>query len=151
MILETLDIDFSLIMKGEYTNYMFSSLISRCNQVQRLKVISKIKDNILEIASHTKGTHPLQILISLSTSEEEESEVFDAIRPFILDLVKVLIIKKDQNGTHFMQKIVSHYSNARFMIVYKIVMNNFLDIVNNKAGVCVVNFSKKDENYYRKM
>ena len=89
-LIDLLQYDFTAIMIGEYTNYMFTSLIGRCTQAQRLQIIKKIIPNIFKIASHSKGTHPLQTLTALTTSAEEQNIIFEGIQGIIPDMIFVI-------------------------------------------------------------
>jgi hypothetical protein len=44
----------------------------------------------------------------------------------------------DPQGTHFIQKIILGFRFENINNIFKIILSNFMKIVNNSSGVCVI-------------
>lgn len=75
---------------------MFQKLIEVCTDKQRSRIVEEVAPFMHDIACNTKGTHSLQALIGLISTEKEEVCVVNSLEK---NLVKVC---KNPNGTHFL-------------------------------------------------
>lgn len=100
------------------------------------------------LACDKKGTHSIQALVSLINCDQEEILVIDTIKNDIFNLIMVFIFthfiniliffNKDNQGTHFIQKIAIRFKEQKLKILFDCVISNFIEIANNSGGVCVV-------------
>lgn len=97
------------------------------------------------LACDKKGTHSIQALVSLINCDQEEILVIDTIKNEIFNLIMVFIFKniliflnKDNQGTHFIQKIAIRFKEQKLKFLFDCVISNFIEIANNSGGVCVV-------------
>ena len=58
------------LITHEYANYMIQKLIGVCSIAQRIKLVGRLQSDIPGIARNKQGTHSLQTLITLFTSDD---------------------------------------------------------------------------------
>jgi len=80
---------------------MVQKLLGVCTLTQRLRIVQRIQADTPGIARNKQGTHSLQTLIALFTSDDEYKLVCDSIKPTFL------LLAQHPNATHFLQKIIS--------------------------------------------
>ena len=52
-------------------------------------------------------------------------------------------IIQDNQGTHFIQKIVIRFKEDRLKPILECIITHFIEISNNSGGVCVVDIYRK--------
>ena len=70
-ILNELSGDFRMIVKNKNGNYFCTDLLKVCDKNQRIKILKELSPTISEDCTDEFGTHPIQNLIELASSEEE--------------------------------------------------------------------------------
>ncbi len=95
---------FSQIIKDKNGNYFCSDLFKLCNYKQRLQILEEISLTLNEDCLDEYGTHPVQNLIEISSTEEEYKLI---LNPFKEESA-ILKAAKNQNGFYVIQKIINH-------------------------------------------
>ena len=80
---------------------MVQKLIGVCSLPQRIRLVQRLQSDIPGIARNKQGTHSLQTLITLFSTDEEYRLATESIQ------TSFLILAQHPNATHFLQKIVS--------------------------------------------
>ena len=111
---------------------MIQKLIGVCSLPQRLKIVERLQPDIPGIARNKQGTHSLQTLITLFTTNEEYHLVTDSIKKSFLTL------SQHPNATHFLQKIISLFPLALTAGFMDIVTQDFLSYAVDKHAMCVI-------------
>ena len=94
--------NFRLVITNKNGNYFCSDLLKVCDQSQRIEILKELSPFISEDCSHEFGTHPIQHLIELSSSEEEYKLLLASFN----DYNKVLLASLNQNGSFVIQKLI---------------------------------------------
>ena len=119
----------------QFGNYLFQVLIDVLTEENLSIFIANISGNIYNICISPHGTRVLQKLIDKVASMPYQ------LKQVVFSLMnsKVIDIMKDPYGNHIIQKFLSRVHNEEDnSFVYDTVINNFMNIVNSKHGVCVV-------------
>lgn len=116
----------------EYANYMIQKLIGVCSLAQRLRIVQRLQADIPGIARNKQGTHSLQTLITLFTTDDEYKLVIDSIKTSFLTLAQ------HPNATHFLQKIISLFPITLTSHFMELVAQDFLSFALDKHAMCVI-------------
>ena len=73
----------------KYGNYFFKSLIINSSPVQRLREIKAIQSVIVDACFNGFGIHPMQALLSLQLSKEEENIIRIGLQGKLVELAQV--------------------------------------------------------------
>lgn len=111
---------------------MIQKLLGVCTLAQRLRIVQRLQADIPGIARNKQGTHSLQTLIALFTSDEEYKLVCDSVRPTFLSLAQ------HPNATHFLQKIISLFPLPHTLQFMTIVNHDLLSFALDKNAMCVI-------------
>jgi hypothetical protein len=120
------------LITHEYANYMVQKLLGVCTLAQRLRIVQRLQADIPGIARNKQGTHSLQTLIALFTSDDEYKQVCDSVRTSYLSLAQ------HPNATHFLQKIIILFPLSQTMDFIHIVNSDFLNFALDKNAMCVI-------------
>ena len=85
-------------------NYIVQEVFKVCSPNDRVQIMEKIKDRIVNLSWHKKGTHTIQTLVLECKTTEEISKLFS-----ILDIEKMQLLSSDSYGTFVMQKVVDKF------------------------------------------
>lgn len=58
------------LITHEYANYMVQKLLGVCTIAQRLRIVQRLQGDVPGIARNKQGTHSLQTLIALFTTDD---------------------------------------------------------------------------------
>ena len=118
------------LMTDLYGNYLCQTLFYTCSADQRLLLLESMKGSLLKIAFHTRGTHALQNLISLSNLREEEAIYREEFSGHTIEM------SKDLNASHIVQRLLTSLSNKYF--ITREILGNVKELALDKLGVCVI-------------
>lgn len=111
---------------------MIQKLIGVCSLAQRLRIVQRLQADIPGIARNKQGTHSLQTLITLFTTDDEYKLVIDSIKTSFLTLAQ------HPNATHFLQKIISLFPITLTSHFMELVAQDFLSFALDKHAMCVI-------------
>ena len=106
-------------------------------------MLSSLEPNLVEVSCHQKGTHALQTLISLCSSQEEEKVYASAFKDRILDL------SYHTNASHVIQKLLSTIRNRHFII--KELIGHARQLAVHKIGLCVIKKAINDPQIFSEL
>ena len=132
IILKKIKSKSSEIMIDKYGNYFFQKLIEFCTPKQRHFLLLSIKDNFVEIANNSFGTHPLQLLIEQICTNKEKEVVLKSIENNELNL------SLDSRGTHVLQKFISCTNDEERLSINQNLLEILPKLINDPFGVCVL-------------
>jgi len=112
------------------------------------KIINSICNDFAFISCSPTGTHSIQSLVELITSNEEWELIEKCLQNNILNLCR------DPNGTHVLQKIISRIREENREQLNQILLNNLNTLVIDQHGMCVIKqfiLSNKNEEIRSKI
>ena len=134
LIIKELKGQFRNVIKNRNGNYFFSDLLKVCNQEQRIEILKELSPYISEDCSHEFGTHPIQHLIELSSSEEEYKLLLASFN----DYNKVLLASLNQNGSFVIQKLIVNIPE-KIRIQFNCIFVQFICVLSRDMyGLCAV-------------
>ena len=129
-IVSALKPKISELMIDVYGNYICQTLFHTCPADQRLELLIAMKGSFVKIAFHSRGTHALQNLIAMANLKEEEEVYCQEFSG------NVLLMVKDGNASHVLQKLLTSLRNRYFII--KEILGHVKELALDKLGVCVL-------------
>lgn len=124
--------DMKNIMIDIYGNYFLQKLIMICSSNHREEILLQIKDDFIKISCDSIGTHSIQTLVEVKNTIQEESLLLSIILP------KAILLSKDINGTHVMQKIISTIQSSHRNELNNLILNSLSLLIYDQNGVCVI-------------
>ena len=100
--------------------------------LDRIDLLTQIKDSFIIFALDSVGTYPIQAIIEQVNSIPEKQFIIDAITPNIETFCF------DTYGTHILEKILNNFEEEYTSIIYDFVLDNFLRLATNTNGICIV-------------
>lgn len=95
-------------------------------------MLERIGPRLATIACDKRGTHALQALIGLLSSEDEQEVLVRSIEEHVLQLCM------DPNGTHVVQRLLSCFSQSLTDWIYGPVVRHLVDVAHHPHGLCVL-------------
>jgi len=125
---------FRTVIMNKNGNYFCSDLLKVCTQEQRIEILKELSPFISEDCTHEFGTHPIQNLIELSSSEEEYKLLLFSFN----DYNKVLLASLNQNGSFVIQKLIVNIPE-KIRIQFNQIFVQFICILSRDMyGLCAV-------------
>ena len=131
-IIKELSGKFRTIIKNRNGNYFCSDLLKVCNAEQRIIILKELSNTLNEDCIDEFGTHPIQNLIELSSSEEEYKLLLFSFD----DYNKVLMASLNQNGSFVIQKLIVYIPEKMRMEFNNIFVKLFCILSRDMYGVC---------------
>ena len=123
-----------MIVKNKNGNYFCTDLLKVCDKNQRIKILKELSPTISEDCTDEFGTHPIQNLIELASSEEE----YNLLLASFNDLNRILMASLNQNGSYVIQKLIVHIPE-KFRMEFNLMFVKFVCILSRDMfGVCTV-------------
>ena len=143
LIIKELKGQFRNVIKNRNGNYFFSDLLKVCNQEQRIEILKELSPYISEDCSHEFGTHPIQHLIELSSSEEEYKLLLASFN----DYNKVLLASLNQNGSFVIQKLIVNIPE-KIRIQFNCIFVQFICVLSSDMNISK-NLKEEAKNIYK--
>ena len=125
---------FRTVIMNKNGNYFCSDLLKVCSQEQRIEILKELSPFISEDCTHEFGTHPIQNLIELSSSEEEYKLLLASFN----DYNKVLLASLSQNGSFVIQKLIVNIPEKIRFQFNQIIVQFICILSRDMYGLCVV-------------
>lgn len=74
----------------------------------------------------------MQCLIEMINTPQEEHELREGIKPYVVDMAFSL------NGTHVLLKVLLCLNNDSLNFIYRPIIDNFFDLAMDQNGLCVI-------------
>ena len=134
LIIKELSGTFSAIIKNKNGNYFCSDLLKVCNKTQRLKILTELSKTLSEDCTDEFGTHPIQNLIEMASSEEEYKLILASFN----DFNNILMASLNQNGSFVVQKLIVHIPEQLRTEFNSIFVKLICILSRDMYGVCTV-------------
>jgi len=115
-----------------YANYMVQTLMQNCSSEQRYRLLQRIAPSMIKIACHKKGTHSLQVIVTLMHKEAEHQLIKEAFKDCVADLAV------DPCATHVIQKLITIIPIENIDFIYEPLVRNFLNVAKHSYGILVI-------------
>jgi len=115
-----------------YANYMVQTLMQNCSSEQRYRLLQRIAPSMIKIACHKKGTHSLQVIVTLMHKEAEHQIIKEAFKDCVADLAV------DPCATHVIQKLITIIPIENIDFIYEPLVRNFLNVAKHSYGILVI-------------
>ena len=134
LIIKELTGMFSVIIKNKNGNYFCSDLLKVCNKTQKLKILTELSKTLSEDCTDEFGTHPIQNIIEMASSEEEYKLILTSFN----DFNNILMASLNQNGSFVIQKLIVHIPE-KFRTEFNSIFVKLICILSRDMyGVCTV-------------
>lgn len=132
VILQEIEQDIATLICDAYGNYLCSAAFQATSLAQRRRMLERIGPRLATIACDKRGTHALQALIGLLSSEDEQEILVRSIEPHVLQLCM------DPNGTHVVQRLLSCFTQTLTDWIYGPVVQSLAEVAHHPHGLCVL-------------
>ena len=118
-----------------FGNCLIKAMLEKLNDNNIEIFINLIKDPFYDICLSEPGSRSIQILMEIICDKPVLLNQFI----FCLNNKNIGILFKANYGNHILQKYLSLVKNKEHTyFIYNYIFNNFLDIIKDKHGVCVI-------------
>lgn len=125
--------DCEELMVDPFGNYFLQKLFDLCSEEQRNQLIRAVAPKMVTIALNTHGTRAMQKLVETLREPEQVQLVAESLAP------GALLMIKDLNGNHVIQKSLQRMDEADKQFIYDTVCSNILDVASHsRHGCCVL-------------
>lgn len=130
-LIQELSESFSALIQNQFGNYFVQTLFSHCDYNQRVEILNLIKPCIVELVRTQEGTFTLQYFINYLTPEEVQL-LYENIEN------EIIALSFNEYATHFVRKLIKEMPLALIKKSYEIFKHYFVDLAENKKGICVL-------------
>ena len=132
LLINSIGKNISIPMMDMYGNYFIQELIQGCSQIQIKMIIENITESFHKIALDYSGTHVLQSLLDMITSDEDQLRILSMIKGHELEMAY------DNNATHVLQKILSTIKDTFRSELNAIIIKDLKNLSLDSNGICLV-------------
>ena len=134
LIIKEMSGTFSENIKNKNGNYFCSDLFKVCDKNQRIIILEELKNTLSDDCIDEYGTHPIQNLVELASSEEEYKLILFSFK----DYNKILNASLNPNGSYVIQKIIVHIPEQLRLDFNAILIKYLSVLAMDMYGVCTV-------------
>ncbi|KAJ2746633.1 hypothetical protein GGI20_001213 [Coemansia sp. BCRC 34301] len=121
----------SVLMTDPFGNYLCQKLLEHCNETQRTQIIAGVAPDLVNISLNMHGTRAVQKIIELLSTQEQIDLIISALGGGVVMLIR------DLNGNHVIQKCLSRLSSKNNQFIYDSVSSSCCDVATHRHGCCV--------------
>ncbi|KAJ1733960.1 hypothetical protein LPJ61_001315 [Coemansia biformis] len=122
---------FSLLMTDPFGNYLCQKLLEHCSEAQRTQIVTVAAPDLVSVSLNMHGTRAVQKMIDLLSNQEQIDAIIEALRGYVVMLIR------DLNGNHVIQKCLGRLSGANNQFIYDAVAASCADVATHRHGCCV--------------
>ncbi|KAJ2159227.1 hypothetical protein GGF46_003197, partial [Coemansia sp. RSA 552] len=122
---------FSSLMTDPFGNYLCQKLLEHCNELQRTQIVVGVAPDLVNVSLNMHGTRAVQKMIESLSNQDQVDAVIDALRGCVVMLIR------DLNGNHVIQKCLSRLSGENNQFIYDSVATSCTDVATHRHGCCV--------------
>eukprot|EP00005_Dracoamoeba_jomungandri_P014035 CAMPEP_0174275554 /NCGR_PEP_ID=MMETSP0439-20130205/59890_1 /TAXON_ID=0 /ORGANISM="Stereomyxa ramosa, Strain Chinc5" /LENGTH=666 /DNA_ID=CAMNT_0015367671 /DNA_START=134 /DNA_END=2134 /DNA_ORIENTATION=+ len=123
---------FAELMTDPFGNYLCQKLLEHCSQKQRIMLIESVAGSLVRVSQNMHGTRAVQKMIECLQSPEEVKLVTRGLRS------SVVLLIKDLNGNHVVQRCLNHLSSEDNQFIYDAVAGHCVEVATHRHGCCVL-------------
>ncbi|MFS7995993.1 putative armadillo-like helical, pumilio domain-containing protein [Helianthus anomalus] len=123
------------LMINPFGNYLMQKLLEVCNEEQRMRILTAVTREpmeLVQISLNTHGTRVVQKLIETLKTSQQVKLVRSALEPGFLALIK------DLNGNHVIQRCLHCLSNEDNKFIFEAAAKFCVEIATHQHGCCVL-------------
>ena len=120
------------VMSDSTGNYVVQEVFKIMKPSERIDIMNKIKDKVIDLSWHKKGTHSIQTLVVELKDKEEINHFLEIISG------KELVLASNKYGTFIMQKVVDHFPEDLLSPIVTICRENFFKMATSSNGLPVI-------------
>ncbi|KAI8920633.1 armadillo-type protein [Entophlyctis helioformis] len=124
--------NFTELMTDPFGNYLCQKLFEYCTEDQRTMLVEHVASELVNISLNMHGTRAVQKLIEFVTSPVQIRTVVAALG------MNVVVLIKDLNGNHVIQKCLNRLSHENNQFIYNAVTKNCIEVATHRHGCCVL-------------
>ena len=132
VLLDFINSDLPKVMTDVYGNYFIQELIQNLSKNQIIRILYYIQKDFEIIAKDFSGTHVLQAILDVISSEEEENIILNSIVEHELKMAF------DNNATHVLQKILLTIKDFKRKNLNSLIIRNLKELALAPNGICLV-------------
>ena len=132
ILIKDLNTSLSKVMTDIYGNYFCQKIIQNASQTQITLILHYITHNFIDIAKDYSGTHVLQALLDVISTQEQMYLILYSIEN------KVLEMAYDNNATHVLQKVIQIITEDKRSTINESIINDFKNLSLSPQGICVI-------------
>ncbi|MCQ2816356.1 MAG: hypothetical protein MJ252_03730 [archaeon] len=120
-----------LLIKDSFGNYLIQKIITYLDEEKLLEFMNILKNDIYEIGCNIHGTRVIQHMIGYLFTKKLTDCFANLIAP------NVIVLLKELNGTHIVQKFCDEFPEYNPFIM-NIIIYNSEELARHRHGVCVL-------------
>lgn len=120
------------LMTDPFGNYLCQKLIEHSNETQRLTILHRVSADLVAISLNLHGTRAVQKLVESINTPAEVEILVNSLKS------SVVILIKDLNGNHVIQRALHHLSANDNQFIYNAVSRHCVSVATHKHGCCVL-------------
>ena len=132
ILLEHINTSLTKIMIHLYGNYFCQKVIQISSPEQITTMLTLIANDFPQIAKDYSGTHVLQALLDVISTQEQKDLIMQSIKG------KELEMSYDANATHVIQKIIQCIPEDQREQLNVIIIDNIHQLSQDANGICLV-------------
>ncbi|KAJ3843525.1 ARM repeat-containing protein [Lentinula raphanica] len=131
---------FADLMTDPFGNYLCQKLLEYSTDEQRNVICESVAQDLVNISLNMHGTRAVQKMIDFLSTHRQANLRYNAqIHSIILALsLHVVVLIKDLNGNHVIQKCLNKLSPEDNQFIYNAVAANCVEVATHRHGCCVL-------------
>lgn len=131
---------FADLMTDPFGNYLCQKLLEYSTDEQRNVICESVAQDLVNISLNMHGTRAVQKMIDfLSSRRQADLRYNNQIHSIIVALsLHVVVLIKDLNGNHVIQKCLNKLSPEDNQFIYNAVAANCVEVATHRHGCCVL-------------
>ncbi|KAJ2080271.1 hypothetical protein H4R24_003189 [Coemansia sp. RSA 988] len=122
---------FSSLITDPFGNYLCQKLLEYCTEQQRTQIVAGVAPDLITVSLNMHGTRVVQKMIESLSNQEQVDTVIAALSGCVVLLIR------DLNGNHVIQKCLSRLSDVNNQFIYDSVADSCADVATHRHGCCV--------------
>jgi hypothetical protein len=133
-IFEEIFFEIGNMMTDCYANYFLQKLYCYLRLEEKLKFLTQVRNNIIEICNNSIGTFAIQHIIEHMETKQEKFIIIDVFKKY--DVLNV--IATNYHGVQVIGKIITCFDEITIEFIYDYVFFNFKLFSRNSTGLILI-------------
>jgi hypothetical protein len=132
---------FADLMTDPFGNYLCQKLLEYSTDDQRNVICESVAQDLVNISLNMHGTRAVQKMIDFLSTRRQQADLRynTQIHSIIMALsLHVVVLIKDLNGNHVIQKCLNKLSPEDNQFIYNAVAANCVEVATHRHGCCVL-------------
>ncbi|KIK70359.1 hypothetical protein GYMLUDRAFT_89399 [Collybiopsis luxurians FD-317 M1] len=123
---------FADLMTDPFGNYLCQKLLEYSTDDQRNVICESVAQDLVSISLNMHGTRAVQKMIDFLSTRRQIHSIIVALS------LHVVVLIKDLNGNHVIQKCLNKLSPEDNQFIYNAVAANCVEVATHRHGCCVL-------------